>query len=260
VRARRRNPGRCERASHTHTRRRREALRALLAADGLYRVRAPADALSPDAAAEAGRYVSTFLPLRCLVLASLAENFVLHVDEAGRVYALEWTPPGGACAPASAAQAAPPPPPPRAWAFRSTASVKLPKEAPPLASTAAQRFDADGADAAAEAAEGTPRALRCSACALRCSAARAHTPHCLTLRPRVRRAAPGAAADVLAEKPPERSFLSKYGMVIAMLAFNLVFRGAGGGAAAPAEGAAAEGAAGGAAGGAAKPAAGAKRD
>jgi hypothetical protein len=59
--------------------------------------------------------------------------------------------------------------------------------------------------------------------------------------------------DELAEKPPERSFLSKYGMIIAVLLFNVVFRGA---TAAP------EAPAGGAGGGAGRPAAaaGAKRD
>jgi hypothetical protein len=125
-------------------------LASLLASDDKLRVRAPADALNPEAAAAAGRWVSTWLPLRCLVRAGLAGHFVLHVDEAGRIFGLEFTPPGGACAPADG----PPPAAPARWAFRSTAAVKLPKDAPPLPSTPTQRFDPDAVDAASEAAEG----------------------------------------------------------------------------------------------------------
>lgn len=171
------------------------ALAALLAADGTYRVRVPADTLSADAAAAAGRWVSTWLPLRCLVAAGLAEHFTLHSDEAGRVYGLEYTPPGGACAPADD----PLPPPPARWLPRSSASVKLAKEAPPLPSTQSLRFDADAVDAAAEAAaDGAP-----------------------------------GADDLVKERPPEKSFLSKYGLFIAVLLFNIMFRGATAGAEEP---------------------------
>jgi hypothetical protein len=191
----------------------------------VYRVRAPAHALEPEAAAAQGRYVATWLPLRCLVAAGLAENFVLQVDEAGRVYALEFTPPGGACAPATG----PPPAAPQQWAPRSTASVKLPKDAPPLASTLAARFDPTAPDAFAEPAESArPPACSCARVAhsLRASPA---APHARRRRPAPpRAAAPGSAAEELKERPPEKSFLSKYGLMIGLLVFNLVFRGMGG--------------------------------
>jgi hypothetical protein len=242
-------------------------LASLLASDGKLRVRAPADALNPEAAAATGRWVSTWLPLRCLVRAGLAEHFVIHIDEAGRIYGLEFTPPGGACAPGEG----PAPAAPARWAFRSTAAVKLPKDAPPLPSTPTQRFDPDAVDAAAEAAEGAQTRRRKHTARTRCAARlslrrvsvvadarlrfrRTHTRNA-RLTHAASRAPPflppagpggGAAPDELAEKPPERSFLSKYGMVIAVLMFNLIFRGATGGATeeAPASGGAARGAAG----------------
>lgn len=126
-----------------------QALSALLAAGGLYRVRVPANALAPGEAR-----VSAFLPLRCLVDAGLAEHYGLSVDEAGRIYGLELAPPGGACAPAAGT----PPKAPAAWAFRSTVSVRLPKEAPPLASTAAFTVNATTLDAPVEADGAHPRA------------------------------------------------------------------------------------------------------
>ena len=60
--------------------RRSAALDALLASDGLYRLRAPAHLLSPEASEASGLRVAAFLPLRCLVAASLAEHVVLSVD------------------------------------------------------------------------------------------------------------------------------------------------------------------------------------
>jgi hypothetical protein len=118
------------------------ALNKLLATGGLYRARLPANALSPDA----GRHVVAFLPLRCLVDAGMAEHFGLSVDEAGRVYGLELAPPGGACAPDTGA----PPKPPAAWTLRTTVSVRLPKEAPPLASTAMLKVNSSTLDAPVE--------------------------------------------------------------------------------------------------------------
>ena len=118
------------------------ALSKLLAAGGLYRARLPAHALTPEAA----RHVVAFLPLRCLVDAGMAEHFGLSVDEAGRVYGLELAPPGGACAPDTGA----PPKPPADWSLRTTVSVRLPKEAPPLGSTAALAVNASTLDAPVE--------------------------------------------------------------------------------------------------------------
>ena len=154
-------------------------LNALLAAGGLYRARLPANALAPT-----DRHVVAFLPLRCLVEAGLAEHLSLSVDEAGRVYGFELAPPGGACAP----QAGAPPKPPAAWALRSTASVRLPKEAPPLPSTAALAVNASTLDAPAEP-EGA-----------------------------------GPAAS-MTPPPPERSALAKYGPFAAVVVMQLAMRG-----------------------------------
>ena len=126
---------------------------------------------------------------------------------------------------------------PCAPAFRSSAAVKLPKDAPPLPSTPSVRFDPDAADLAAEAADGGERP-----CALHTLRVRALCPD----DPTSRVAAPGGA-DVLQEKPPEKSFIAKYGMFVALLLVNLVFRG---GAAAPEAGASAPAAGGARAGGA----------
>jgi hypothetical protein len=141
------------------------ALNALLAAGGLYRARLPANALKPDE-----RHVVAFLPLRCIVDAGLAEHLSVGVDEAGRIYGLELAPPGGACAPAVGA----PPKPPALWVLRSTASTRLPKEAPPLASTAQLAVNASTLDAPVEdapAAAMTPPPPERSALAKVCAAA-----------------------------------------------------------------------------------------
>ena len=154
------------------------ALNALLAAGGLYRARLPANALAPT-----DRHVVAFLPLRCLVEAGLAEHLSLSVDEAGRVYGFELAPPGGACAP----QAGAPPKPPAAWVLRSTASVRLPKEAPPLPSTAALAVNASTLDAVPEP--------------------------------------DGAAPASMTPPPPERSALAKYGPFAAIIIMQIAMRG-----------------------------------
>ena len=186
---------------HTHCRiaravhsQRSVALEALLRADGIYRVRVPANVLAAAGSAEGvSSWVSAFLPARCWARGAgdgakpLAEAWVLQSDEAGNLITAELTPPGGACIAAPSPQQVP------VAGFASTVVVRLPKEAPMLAGPSLAAFDAD----AAEAPEPGPD-------------------------PGFFAAGADAGGGALPAEP--KSFLQKYGLAIGLLTFNIAMQ------------------------------------
>ena len=168
------------------------AFSKLLADNWLYRVRVPGQALHPETAAETGVYAASFLPARCLAAAGYQEAWAIHSDAAGNLLSLEFTPPGGACAPdaddAGRGKAVP-----AGLAFRTVSvAFKAARDAPSLAST--PNFDLEAAlsqgAGAGEASGGVPDPL-------------------------------GGGA-VPGEPPKEKSFMQKYGMVIWVLGIQVV--------------------------------------
>ena len=102
------------------------ALNALVENDGTYRVRIPSNIVS----AREGSYVMASLPARCLSAASLADALTLHTDDRGNAYGVEYATASGECAVTSTDGAVA-----KVKAgmnFRTTVSVRVPKDAPGL--------------------------------------------------------------------------------------------------------------------------------
>lgn len=151
----------------------------------------PGQALHPETAAETGVYAASFLPARCLASAAYQEAWAIHSDAGGNLLSLEFTPPGGACAPDAdgvARKAVP-----AGLAFRTVSvAFKAARDAPSLAST--PNFDLEGAlsqGAGAGEGGGVPDPL-------------------------------GGAGAPGGEPPKEKTFMQKYGMVIWVLGVQVV--------------------------------------
>ena len=97
-----------------------EEFRRLVAEDGFYRIRVPAQPLAPG---EGGHLVAA-VKARCLASSQFTEQIVLHPDMAGNLVSLEYNTPSRACRAT----------PPASFAFnpKSQAVVKTPKVAPQL--------------------------------------------------------------------------------------------------------------------------------
>jgi hypothetical protein len=154
----------------------------------------PGQALHPETATETGVYAASFLPARCLAAAGYQEAWAIHSDAGGNLLSLEFTPPGGACAPDAedAARKAVP----GGLAFRTVSvAFKAARDAPSLAST--PNFDLEAAlsqGAGAGEGGGVPDPLG---------------------------GAPGGGA-LPGEPPKEKTFMQKYGMVIWVLGIQVV--------------------------------------
>ena len=102
------------------------ALNALVENDGTYRVRVPSNIIS----AREGSYVMASLPARCLSASNLADALTLHTDDRGNAYGVEYSTASGECDATSTDGAVA-----KVKAgmnFRTTVSVRVPKDAPGL--------------------------------------------------------------------------------------------------------------------------------
>jgi len=100
------------------------ALNALIESDGIYRVRVPANIVS----AREGSHVMASLPARCVAAANLADALTLHADDRGNAYGVEYATASGECDVNSDNVVKVKP----GMNFRTTVSVRVPKDAPGL--------------------------------------------------------------------------------------------------------------------------------
>lgn len=98
-----------------------KTLAMLLATDAPYRIRVAANVFGTSP----GKWVMSSLPLRCLVNADLAENFVLQMDDRGNILAVDYTTHSGECITEETSA-------PDSWDFKPVVYTRLPKDAPRL--------------------------------------------------------------------------------------------------------------------------------
>ena len=99
-----------------------EALNALIARDGVYRVRVPSNIVS----AREGSYVMASVPAKCMASSGLVDALTVHTDDRGNAHGIEYTTANGDCEDGSAKRV-------KVGAkFRTTVYVRVPKDAPGL--------------------------------------------------------------------------------------------------------------------------------